>query len=67
MTRGPEDQRADSSLRMQRLGRVWSYLGRYLSLEDELARINAVTLSELREVWEAFPFAPRLVSTLRPG
>jgi predicted Zn-dependent peptidase len=53
--------------RMQRLGRVWSYLGRYLPLEDELARINAVTLGELRAVWEAYPFAPRLVSTLRPG
>jgi hypothetical protein len=52
---------------MQRLGRVWSYLGRYLPLEDELARINAVTLGELRAVWEAYPFAPRLVSTLRPG
>lgn len=53
--------------RMQRLGRVWSYLGKYLSLEDELARINAVTLEELRAVWNAFPFQPRLVTTLRPG
>jgi len=53
--------------RMQRLGRVWSYLGRYLSLEDELARINAVTLDELRDVWKAFPFQPRLVATLKPA
>jgi len=53
--------------RMQRLGRVWSYLGRYLSLEDELARINAVTLQELRDVWKAFPFEPRLVATLKPA
>ena len=52
--------------RMQRLGRVWAYLGEYLPLEAELARINAVTLEELRDVWKAFPFRPRLVTTLKP-
>jgi hypothetical protein len=26
-----------------------------------------VTLADLRAVWEAFPFSPRLVSTLRPS
>jgi predicted Zn-dependent peptidase len=52
--------------RMQRLGRLWTYLGEYTPLEEELARINAVTLDEVRAVWEAYPMRPRLVSKLVP-
>jgi len=52
--------------RMRRLGRQWTYLGEYRSLEDELARINAVTLDDLRAVHEAFPIAPRVVARLTP-
>ncbi len=53
--------------RMQRLGRQWTYLGRYTTLEEELDRINAVSIKDLRDVLEAFPFTPRTLGTLLPG
>ncbi|MHC4414230.1 MAG: M16 family metallopeptidase [Planctomycetota bacterium] len=37
--------------RMQRLGRLWTYLDGYRSLEEELRRINAVTLDDLQAVY----------------
>ncbi len=52
--------------RMQRLGRLWTYVRERLSLEQELAAINAVTLDDLRAVHAAFPFAPRTIGLLRP-
>ncbi len=52
--------------RMQRVGRIWTYLRSYLTLEEELERINAVTLDDLRAVHQAFPFAPRTTGMLRP-
>lgn len=52
--------------RMQRLGRQWTLRGTYTTLEEELERINRVTLGELRAVYEAFPFRPRTVATLTP-
>lgn len=53
--------------RMQRLGRHWMSHGRYSPLEDELARIDAVTLDQVREVATAFPIALTTVGTLTPG
>ncbi len=53
--------------RMKRLGRVWTYLQRYSTLEEELAKIQAVTLDDVRAVYEAFPFKPRTVGHLRPA
>jgi len=53
--------------RMQRLGRMWTYLGRRVSLEEDLEKINAVTLDDLRAVYEAFPFRPRVVGRLTPA
>jgi predicted Zn-dependent peptidase len=53
--------------RMKRLGHVWTYLGRYRSLEEELARINAVTLSALREVAAKWPFTPVTTGRMKPG
>jgi len=53
--------------RMQRLGRLWTYQRRHRSLEEELERINAVTLDDLRETFEAFPLTPRTIGVLRPG
>jgi predicted Zn-dependent peptidase len=50
--------------RMKRLGRVWTYSGDYRSLQQELDRINAVTLDELRAVHETFPFQPVVVGHL---
>ena len=52
---------------MQRLGRVWTYLGEYVSLEDELAKMNAVTLDDMRRVFERFPFEPRTVGRMLPA
>lgn len=53
--------------RMHRLGRLWPYLGRYLSLEQELEAINCVSLDDLRAVASAFPFRPRTVGRLLPA
>jgi predicted Zn-dependent peptidase len=44
--------------RMQRLGRMISTTGVYIPLEDELSRINAITIDELREVAIAWPLQP---------
>jgi predicted Zn-dependent peptidase len=52
--------------RMTRLGRLWLTRGEYRSLEDELARINAVTLDDLRNVAKAFPLQPWVVGHLAP-
>jgi predicted Zn-dependent peptidase len=53
--------------RMQRIGRLWTYLGRYTPLEDELARINAVTLQDLRDLAAAFPLVPTTTGRLLPA
>jgi predicted Zn-dependent peptidase len=53
--------------RMQRIGRLWSSLGAYRSLEDELDRINAVTIDGLRSLCASFDPMPRLVGTLGPA
>ncbi len=53
--------------RMQRLGRLQTYLGTQIPLETELERINAVTLDDLRETWAAFPMSPRTNGRLMPG
>ena len=53
--------------RMQRLGRLWTYYGEYWSLDEELARINAVTLDDLKQVNRDFPFKPCVVGQLRPA
>jgi len=52
--------------RMQRLGRQWTYLGEYASLEEELAKIQAVTLDDLRAIHKAYPFTPVTVGRLGP-
>jgi predicted Zn-dependent peptidase len=53
--------------RMQRLGRLWTYLGRYMPLEAELEQIRKVTLKELRETFDAFPLRPITVGRLTPA
>jgi predicted Zn-dependent peptidase len=53
--------------RMQRIGKTWSYLSQYKTLEQELERINKVTLSEMRDVAAAFPLQPATVGTLLPA
>lgn len=53
--------------RMHRIGRLWTLLGEYRTLEEELERINAVTLADLREVAEAFPFSNMTFGRLLPA
>lgn len=53
--------------RMQRIGRLWTYLARHTTLEEELDRINRVTLDEVREVAAAFPLRPATVGRLIPA
>lgn len=52
--------------RMRRLGRGWLYHGEYRSLESEIARINAVTLDELRKVHAEFPITAVTTGHLTP-
>ena len=53
--------------RMQRLGRLWMYLGRYSSLDEELERINKVTLGDLKQVAREFPLTPVTMGRLVPA
>lgn len=53
--------------RMQRLGRQWMYRAEYTTLEQELERINAVTLSDVRRLLSEFPLHPRTVGRLTPA
>ena len=53
--------------RMHRLGRMWTSLGRYMPLEQELDRLSAVTLNDLRAVHEAFPMTPVTIGRLLPA
>ncbi|MBL4699069.1 MAG: insulinase family protein [Phycisphaerales bacterium] len=41
--------------RMQRLGRLWTMTGEYLPLDEELAKIGAVTVDDLKAVCDAYP------------
>jgi predicted Zn-dependent peptidase len=53
--------------RMQRIGRLWTYLKRHTPLEDELERINRVTLDDLRALAAAYPLRPTTVGRLLPA
>ena len=52
--------------RMHRIGRLWTLLGEYRTLEEELAQINAVTLADLRAVAAAYPISRMTVGRLLP-
>ncbi len=53
--------------RMHRLGRQWTYLREYSTLEQELERINAVTVEHVRGLLAKWPWRPRTVGRLLPG
>lgn len=53
--------------RMQRLGRQWTYLGEYTTLEDELQRISAIGVDDVKRVLGEFGFSPCTVGRLRPA
>jgi predicted Zn-dependent peptidase len=53
--------------RMQRIGRLWTYLGLHTPLEEELDRINRVSLDDLRALAEMWPILPSTVGRLMPA
>jgi predicted Zn-dependent peptidase len=53
--------------RMHRLGRLYTYLGQYQPLEDELDKLHRVTLGDVRDVLRDFPLEPRTVGRLTPA
>ncbi|MFO0831842.1 MAG: pitrilysin family protein [Phycisphaerales bacterium] len=53
--------------RMHRLGRLYTYLHRYWSLEEELEKVSRVTLKDLRDLCESFPMEPVTVGRLLPA
>lgn len=53
--------------RMQRLGRQWMYHGAYTTLEEELERINRVSVRDVLDVYESFPLTPRTLGWLLPA
>lgn len=52
--------------RMHRLGRLWTCQATYRRLEDDLARISAVTLDDLASLNAAFPLRPTTLGRLLP-
>jgi predicted Zn-dependent peptidase len=52
--------------RMQRLGRMRCTANIYTPLEDELERINAITIDQLRQVAEAWPLQPLVTGRMTP-
>lgn len=53
--------------RMMRLGRVWSALGIYRTLEEELDRVERVMLDDVRDVLARFPMTPATSGVLMPA
>jgi predicted Zn-dependent peptidase len=52
--------------RMQRIGSQWTLTGQYRPLEEELARIEAITVSDVRHVIEMFDPKPTTFGVLLP-
>lgn len=52
--------------RMRALGNQWSYLGEYLSLEQELDHLMAVTVDDIQSLMKDIPFTPRTIVRLGP-
>jgi predicted Zn-dependent peptidase len=52
--------------RMHRIGRLWTLNGHYTTLAEELARVNAVTVDDVRKLLSDFPLTRATTGTLRP-
>ena len=53
--------------RMQRLGRLWTMTGAYQPLEDELAKIESITLDSLRELCDRYPIEKCTLGKMIPA
>jgi predicted Zn-dependent peptidase len=52
--------------RMRNLGIQWHYMGRYVSLEEELEHLMAVTAEDVRQLARQYTFHPRTLERLGP-
>lgn len=52
--------------RMQRLGRLWTSQGRYMSLEDEIEQINSVDVDAIQDLIDRFPIDDCTVGRMIP-
>ncbi|MBM4099762.1 MAG: insulinase family protein [Planctomycetes bacterium] len=52
--------------RMRRLGSLWTYRGRYASLEDEIAEIERLGIDDLKHLAREFPLRPVLRAMVLP-
>ena len=52
--------------RMQALGMGWTYLKAYRSVDEELANFDAVSLTDIRNVLNQYPFEELTVLALGP-
>jgi predicted Zn-dependent peptidase len=53
--------------RMRRLGQLLTLTGEYRTLEEELRRIDSVSLADLRRVLAKWPMRPKVTGRLRPA
>ncbi|MBL8758122.1 MAG: insulinase family protein [Phycisphaerae bacterium] len=53
--------------RMHRLGRQWTTLNDYTTLDEELDRVNAVTLADVRRLLHKYPWQPRTIGRMLPA
>jgi len=52
--------------RMHRLGQMWTARAEYRPLEEDLARINSVTMDDIRDLSDTFPLVPKTLGRLTP-
>ncbi|HEX7009257.1 MAG TPA: pitrilysin family protein [Phycisphaeraceae bacterium] len=52
--------------RMRELGTRWLYLDSYATLEEELEQVMAVTVDDLHQLIQTYPFQPRAIVRLGP-
>ena len=52
---------------MRRLGSLWLYQQAYRSLDEELDKINSVTMDDLERVAATYPISPSVIGRLRPA
>ncbi len=52
--------------RMRGLGGQWTYLGKYIPLADEIARVMRVSAEDVRALVTDLPFTPRTIVRLGP-
>ena len=52
---------------MERLGRHWTYLNRYETLESEVERMASVTIQDLKDVAKAYPISLKTIGRMMPA